>query len=152
MHSIKQVINHQQVLLNLSNPPEWQKILCLSMSLNYNRNQVTSIQQIIIIKIIIILPTVLTALLQSSTEQECKTISTQFLNYMYSVLWWVSNASGCVIDVNCLLLRNDGVGLLTTGGGSLGGVGCCGDGGAHSPTLCGGLLSHGCISLGVCDS
>lgn len=32
----------------------------------------------------------------------------------------VSNAPGCMVDANCLLLRNDGVDLLTAGGSSLG--------------------------------
>ena len=39
----------------------------------------------------------------------------------------VSNAPWGVVDANHLLLR-DGVGLLTAGGGPLGGVGCHGAG------------------------
>ena len=40
----------------------------------------------------------------------------------------VSSAPGGVVDANRLLLLKDGVGLLTAGGGPLGGVGCRGAG------------------------
>ena len=40
----------------------------------------------------------------------------------------VSNASGSVVDATRLLLLNNGIGLLTAGGGILGGVGCRGAG------------------------
>ena len=63
----------------------------------------------------------------------------------------VSNATGGVVDANHLLLLKVGVGLLTAGGGSSGGVGCRGAGDmavARRLTWSGGLLSLGCGSLG----
>ena len=98
------------------------------------------------------MPTVSTAILQSSSGQKCKTTSVQFLN---SSTVGVSNAPGGVVDANRLLLLKDGVGLLTAGGGPSGGVGCRGAGdvaGARRLTLSGGLLSLGRGSLGKCGS
>ena len=61
---------------------------------------------------------------------------------------------GGMVNTNHLLLLKDGVGLLTAGGGPLGGVGYrrAGDvAGAHRLTLSSCLLSLGRSSLGGCE-
>jgi hypothetical protein len=73
------------------------------------------------LKIIVIMPTVSTALLRQG--KKWKTTSVLFLTTV-----GVSDAPGGVVDANSLVLLKVGVGLLTAGGGPSGGVGSFGTG------------------------
>ena len=70
------------------------------------------------------MPTVLTTVLQSSSGQKCKL--QVYSSYTLSSTVGVSDVLGGMVDANGPLLMRVGVGLLTAGGGPLGGVSCNG--------------------------
>ena len=78
-----------------------------------------------------------------------------YSSYIVSSTVGVSDALGGVVDANRLLLLRVGVGLLTVGGGSSGGVGSIGASDmvvARCLTLGSSLVFRGHGSLGGCGS
>ena len=101
-------------------------------------------------KIINIMPTVSTAMLQSSLGKKKAKLQV-YSSYIVSSTVGVSDALGGVVDVTRRFLLRVGVGLLTAGGGPSGGFGLIGTGDVAVSvrlTLGNGLMSLGHGSLG----